>query len=185
MAQMVKEDKLKALDAALGQIEKQFGKGAIMKLGENKHMAIDVCSSGSLSLDIALGVGGYPRGRIVEIYGPESSGKTTFAAAAKEFSQDPGSANQGGDLGWAPPDIFDPAFRDALTRLNKGQMSAPVHSSFGWHLIELLDTRNVDKTDAAQKDRAYRMLMNRKFSEEAASWMQEQRASAYVKILSN
>ena len=74
---------------------------------------------------------------------------------------------------------------DALTRLNKGQMSAPVHSSFGWHLIELLDTRNVDKTDAAQKDRAYRMLMNRKFSEEAASWMQEQRASAYVKILSN
>ncbi len=54
-----------------------------------------------------------------------------------------------------------PAFRDALTRLNKGQMSAPVHSSFGWHLIELLDTRNVDKTDAAQKDRAYRMLMNR------------------------
>ncbi|HAH5931797.1 TPA: peptidylprolyl isomerase SurA, partial [Escherichia coli] len=55
----------------------------------------------------------------------------------------------------------------------------------GWHLIELLDTRNVDKTDAAQKDRAYRMLMNRKFSEEAASWMQEQRASAYVKILSN
>ena len=113
------------------------------------------------------------------------SGKTTFAAAAKEFSQDPGSANQGGDLGWATPDIFDPAFRDALTRLNKGQMSAPVHSSFGWHLIELLDTRNVDKTDAAQKDRAYRMLMNRKFSEEAASWMQEQRASAYVKILSN
>ncbi len=92
---------------------------------------------------------------------------------------------RGGDLGWATPDIFDPAFRDALTRLNKGQMSAPVHSSFGWHLIELLDTRNVDKTDAAQKDRAYRMLMNRKFSEEAASWMQEQRASAYVKILSN
>ena len=113
------------------------------------------------------------------------SGKTTFAAAAKEFSQDPGSANQGGDLGWAAADIFDPAFRDALTKLHKGQMSAPVHSSFGWHLIELLDTRNVDKTDAAQKDRAYRMLMNRKFSEEAATWMQEQRASAYVKVLSN
>ncbi len=113
------------------------------------------------------------------------SGKTTFAAAAKEYSQDPGSANQGGDLGWATPDIFDPAFRDALTKLHKGQISAPVHSSFGWHLIELLDTRKVDKTDAAQKDRAYRMLMNRKFSEEAATWMQEQRASAYVKILSN
>ena len=125
------------------------------------------------------------RVKLEQIAADIKSGKTTFAAAAKEFSQDPGSANQGGDLGWATPDIFDPAFRDALTRLNKGQMSAPVHSSFGWHLIELLDTRNVDKTDAAQKDRAYRMLMNRKFSEEAASWMQEQRASAYVKILSN
>lgn len=54
-------------------------------------------------------------------------------------------------------------------KLNKGQMSAPVHSSFGWHLIQLMDTRNVDKTDAAQKDRAYRMLFNRKFSEEAAT----------------
>ena len=123
--------------------------------------------------------------KLEQIAADIKSGKTTFAAAAKEFSQDPGSANQGGDLGWAAADIFDPAFRDALTKLNKGQMSAPVHSFFGWHLIELLDTRNVDKTDAAQKDRAYRMLMNRKFSEEAATWMQEQRASAYVKVLSN
>ncbi|ENQ4313422.1 peptidylprolyl isomerase SurA [Salmonella enterica] len=123
--------------------------------------------------------------KLEEIASDIKSGKTTFAAAAKEYSQDPGSANQGGDLGWATPDIFDPAFRDALTKLHKGQISAPVHSSFGWHLIELLDTRKVDKTDAAQKDRAYRMLMNRKFSEEAATWMQEQRASAYVKILSN
>ncbi len=122
--------------------------------------------------------------KLEEIAADIKSGKTTFAAAAKEYSQDPGSANQGGDLGWATPDIFDPAFRDALTKLHKGQISAPVHSSFGWHLIELLDTRKVDKTDAAQKDRAYRMLMNRKFSEEAATWMQEQRASAYVKILS-
>ncbi|ECI4110492.1 peptidylprolyl isomerase SurA [Salmonella enterica subsp. enterica] len=123
--------------------------------------------------------------KLEEIAADIKSGKTTFAAAAKEYSQDPGSANQGGDLGWATPDIFDPAFRDALTKLHKGQISAPVHSSFGWHLIELLDTRKVDKTDAAQKDRAYRMLMNRKFSEEAATWTQEQRASAYVKILSN
>ncbi|ELG5064600.1 peptidylprolyl isomerase SurA [Salmonella enterica] len=123
--------------------------------------------------------------KLEEIAADIKSGKTTFAAAAKEYSQDPGSANQGGDVGWATPDIFDPAFRDALTKLHKGQISAPVHSSFGWHLIELLDTRKVDKTDAAQKDRAYRMLMNRKFSEEAATWMQEQRASAYVKILSN
>jgi peptidyl-prolyl cis-trans isomerase SurA len=81
--------------------------------------------------------------------------------------------------------VFDPAFRDALLRLKKGETSQPVHSSFGWHLIQLLDTRQVDKTDAAQKERAYRMLFNRKFAEEAQTWMQEQRAGAYVKILDN
>ncbi|WP_330982303.1 MULTISPECIES: peptidylprolyl isomerase SurA [Enterobacterales] len=125
------------------------------------------------------------RAKLEEAAADIKSGKTTFDKAAKELSQDPGSANQGGDLGWGSPDMYDPAFRDALLKLQKGEISAPVHSSFGWHLIQLLDTRNVDRTDAAQKDRAYRMLMNRKFSEEAATWMQEQRASAYVKILSN
>ena len=72
----------KALEQVLNDIEKQFGKGSIMKLGDSKHMKVDVVSSGCLSLDIALGVGGYPRGRIIEIYGPESSGKTTFALQA-------------------------------------------------------------------------------------------------------
>ena len=76
------KDKDKALEQVLNDIEKQFGKGSIMKLGENKHMKVDVVSSGCLSLDIALGVGGYPKGRIIEIYGPESSGKTTFALQA-------------------------------------------------------------------------------------------------------
>lgn len=80
---MAKElDKDKMLDQVLADIEKQFGKGAIMRLGSNDSMEIDVCSTGSLSLDIALGVGGYPKGRIIEIYGPESSGKTTFALHA-------------------------------------------------------------------------------------------------------
>ncbi|EOV4128673.1 peptidylprolyl isomerase SurA [Yersinia enterocolitica] len=111
------------------------------------------------------------------------SGKANFATIAKEISQDPGSAVQGGDLGWASPDIYDPAFRDALMKLQKGEISAPVHSSFGWHLIQVVDTRQVDKTDVAQKDRAYRMLFSRKFAEEAQTWMQEQRAAAYVKIL--
>ena len=77
-----KEEKDKSLEKVLSDIEKQFGKGAIMKLGDNKHMKVDVVSSGCLSLDIALGVGGYPKGRIIEIYGPESSGKTTFALQA-------------------------------------------------------------------------------------------------------
>ena len=75
-------NKDKALEQVLNDIEKQFGKGAIMKLGDNKHMKVDVVSSGCLSLDIALGVGGYPKGRIIEIFGPESSGKTTFALQA-------------------------------------------------------------------------------------------------------
>ena len=80
MAQMVKEDKLKALDAALGQIEKQFGKGSVMKLGDSAaNMNVETVPTGSLSLDIALGMGGVPKGRIIEIYGPESSGKTTVA----------------------------------------------------------------------------------------------------------
>ena len=72
----------KTLEQVLNDIEKQFGKGSIMKLGDNRHMEIDTTPSGSLALDIALGIGGYPKGRIIEIYGPESSGKTTFALHA-------------------------------------------------------------------------------------------------------
>ncbi|HOJ11364.1 MAG TPA: recombinase RecA [Clostridiales bacterium] len=72
-------EKKKALDMALSQIEKQFGKGAVMKLGENTHLNVEVIPTGALGLDIALGVGGVPRGRVVEIFGPESSGKTTVA----------------------------------------------------------------------------------------------------------
>ncbi|SEB48097.1 recombinase RecA [Paenibacillus sp. GP183] len=75
-------DRRAALEVALRQIEKQFGKGSIMKLGESTHMQVETISSGSLALDIALGVGGFPRGRIIEVYGPESSGKTTVALHA-------------------------------------------------------------------------------------------------------
>ncbi|WP_291584322.1 recombinase RecA [Clostridium sp. UBA6640] len=72
-------EKLKALEAAMGQIEKQFGKGSVMKLGENSVLNLDSISTGCLGLDIGLGIGGVPRGRIIEIFGPESSGKTTVA----------------------------------------------------------------------------------------------------------
>lgn len=74
-----KEEKMKALDAALAQIERQFGKGSVMKLGDTSTMQVETIPTGSLSLDIALGMGGIPRGRIVEVYGPESSGKTTVS----------------------------------------------------------------------------------------------------------
>ncbi len=87
---MVKTTTDKTLDQVLADIEKQFGKGSVMKLGEREHQKIDTISSGSLSLDISLGIGGYPKGRIIEIYGPESSGKTTFALHAIAEAQKKG-----------------------------------------------------------------------------------------------
>ena len=72
-------ERKKALEVAMAQIEKQFGKGSVMKLGEYKAMEIEAIPTGALGLDIALGIGGVPRGRIIEVYGPESSGKTTLA----------------------------------------------------------------------------------------------------------
>ena len=74
-----KFDRLKAIDSALSQIERQFGKGAIMRLGQRETLAIDAIPTGSIAIDAAIGIGGFPRGRVVEVYGPESSGKTTLA----------------------------------------------------------------------------------------------------------
>jgi recombination protein RecA len=84
---MAEEERTKALDAALGQIEKQFGKGSVMRMGDNLNMNIESIPTGALSLDLALGIGGLPRGRIVEIYGPESSGKSTLAMHAVAEAQ--------------------------------------------------------------------------------------------------
>ena len=84
------DEKRKALDAAMGQIEKQFGKGSVMKLGEYKAMEVEAIPTGALTLDVALGIGGIPKGRIIEIFGPESSGKTTLALHAVAESQKAG-----------------------------------------------------------------------------------------------
>ena len=104
---MAKEDKLKALDAAISQIEKQYGKGSIMKLGDNSaHMNVETIPTGSLSLDIALGLGGLPKGRVIEIYGPESSGKTTVALHAVAEVQ-----KRGGIAGFIDAEhALDPAY---------------------------------------------------------------------------
>src|SRR5256885_5536502 len=82
-------DREKALDAALAQIERNFGKGSVMRLGARSNQPIDIIPTGSIALDVALGIGGLPRGRVVEVYGPESSGKTTIAlhAVANEHAR--------------------------------------------------------------------------------------------------
>jgi recombination protein RecA len=103
-------DKLKALESAIGQIEKQFGKGSVMKLGENAVLDMETISTGCLSLDIGLGIGGVPKGRIVEIYGPESSGKTTVALHIAAEAQ-----NSGGIAAFIDAEhALDPTYAKAL-----------------------------------------------------------------------
>ena len=104
------EEREKALGEALKKIEKDFGKGAIMRLGEHAEQKVQVMSSGSLALDIALGAGGYPKGRIIEIYGPESSGKTTVALHAVAQAQ-----KEGGIAAFIDAEhALDPAYAAAL-----------------------------------------------------------------------
>lgn len=115
-------EKDKALAQVIADIEKQFGKGAIMKLGGEEHMEIDVTSSGSITLDIALGVGGFPKGRIIEIYGPESSGKTTFALQAIAEVQ-----KEGGRAAFIDAEhALDPVYAKALgVNINELLLSQP------------------------------------------------------------
>ena len=103
-------DKAKALETALAQIEKQFGKGAVMRLGQNPAMQVDAISTGSISLDMALGIGGLPKGRITEIYGPESSGKTTLALHCIAEAQKKGGTAAFIDVEHA----LDPVYAQAL-----------------------------------------------------------------------
>ena len=130
-ADTTKKDK--DLEQILSDIEKQFGKGSIMKLGENQHMKVDVVSSGCLSLDIALGVGGYPRGRIIEIYGPESSGKTTFALQAIASVQKTGGRAAFIDAEHA----LDPVYAEKLgVNINELLLSQP---DTGEQALEICD----------------------------------------------
>jgi len=104
------EEKKRALENAIANIDKQFGKGAVMKLGDNVSMNVDVISTGSLGLDLALGVGGLPRGRIIEIYGPESSGKTTVALHVIAEAQ-----KNGGEAAFIDAEhALDPVYAKAL-----------------------------------------------------------------------
>jgi peptidyl-prolyl cis-trans isomerase SurA len=108
------------------------------------------------------------------------SGDASFAELAAQHSDDPGSAAQNGELGFQTPDLYVPEFKHQVETLPVGQLSKPFQTVHGWHIVEVLDRREVDKTDAAMKNRAYRILFNRKFNEEASAWIQELRAAAYV-----
>lgn len=125
----------KTLDQVLLDIEKQFGKGAVMKLGEEAHRTIDVIPSGSLSLDIALGIGGYPKGRIIEIYGPESSGKTTFALHAIAEAQ-----KKGGCAAFIDAEhSLDPKYAEALgVNTNELLLSQPDNGEQALEICEAL-----------------------------------------------
>jgi recombination protein RecA len=130
-----KADKLKALETAIGQIERQFGKGSVMRLGERPKISVNVISTGSISLDAALGVGGMPKGRIVEVYGPESSGKTTLALHIIANAQKAGGLAAFIDAEHA----LDPEYAGALgVNLDELLISQPDYGEQGLEIAETL-----------------------------------------------
>ena len=128
-------DKKKALETALAQIEKDFGKGAVMRLGENTHVVVESIPTGSLALDLALGIGGVPRGRIVEIYGPESSGKTTLALHIAAEAQ-----KRGGEVAFIDAEhALDPVYASALgVDIDSMLISQPDTGEQGLEICEAL-----------------------------------------------
>ena len=132
---MAKSSEDKTLDQVLKDIEKQFGKGSVMRLGDHEHQKIDVISSGSISLDIALGIGGYPKGRIIEIYGPESSGKTTFALHAIAQAQ-----KNGGRAAFIDAEhALDPVYASKLgVNINELLLSQPDNGEQALDICEAL-----------------------------------------------
>ena len=111
------------------------------------------------------------------------SGEADFAALAKEYSADPGSALKGGELGWADPNAYVPEFRDTLNKLAIDEISEPVRTVHGWHLMQLLGKRVDDATEKLKEEKASQLLFQRKFSEETDAWLREIRAGAYIDVI--
>jgi peptidyl-prolyl cis-trans isomerase SurA len=111
------------------------------------------------------------------------AGEADFAELAKEHSADPGSALKGGELGWADPNIYVPEFIATLTKLEVDEISEPVRSQYGWHLMQLTGKRVGDATEKRKEEKAYQLLFQRKFAEETDVWLREIRASAYIEVL--
>ncbi|CCN45122.1 Chaperone surA [Vibrio nigripulchritudo MADA3029] len=112
-----------------------------------------------------------------------NAGERSFGDLAQQYSADPGSAANNGELGFQTPDLYVPEFKHQIETLPVGQISKPFETVHGWHIVEVLDRRKVDRTDSALTNKAYRILFNRKFNEEVGAWMQEIRAGAYVEVL--
>ena len=108
-----------------------------------------------------------------------------FKQLARQHSEDPGSKMEGGELGWSSPDSFDPAFEAVMNSIDIGEMSKPFQSSFGWHILEVLDRRNEDISDDVRKNRAYSIIFNRKFEQELQRTLIELRSESYVDIKLN
>ena len=111
------------------------------------------------------------------------SGKRTFGQLAQQYSQDPGSAVADGKLGYQASDSYAPEFKYQVDHLAIGQISEPFKTTYGWHIVKVLDRRTVDRTESSMKNKAYQILFKRKFNDEAVAWLQEVRAGAYVEIL--
>ena len=108
-----------------------------------------------------------------------------FKQVARQYSEDPGSKMEGGELGWSAPDTFDPAFEGVMNSADIGEVSTPFQSSFGWHILEVLDRRNEDISDDVRKNRAYSIIFNRKFEQELQRTLIELRSESYVDIKLN
>ncbi|MCL1092504.1 peptidylprolyl isomerase SurA [Shewanella kaireitica] len=110
------------------------------------------------------------------------SGEAKFEDIARQYSEDPGSAVKGGELGWADPNVWVPAFKQALNSLKKGEISEPFRSTHGWHIVQLEDRRTTDATEQFNTNRAHQLIYRRKFNEELQNWLDEMRAEAFIDI---
>nr|WP_301182277.1 peptidylprolyl isomerase [Buchnera aphidicola] len=119
---------------------------------------------------------------IFYIYNNIKNKKYSFDYAVKKLSHDVYSSNKEGDLGWISTDLFNDGFNKFLRNLKKNEISTPIKSNFGWHIIKLLDVRQVDKNDKIDKDLAYRILLEKKIKKERSNWIRELKKSSYIKI---
>lgn len=155
----------------------------IEKKGETKHIVQQVDARHILLMPNTIRDEQATQEKINELYDRVVNQGESFADLAKEFSDDKGSALSGGKLGWKTPDKFVGPFKEAVETLPLKQVSKPLQTQFGWHIVEVLDRRNADQTDELKRDRAARILQSRKFDEEVESWLREMRDTSYVEIL--